>query len=125
MTYCIMKASREPVTIPVEMVIPMKAPTWPLASPSTVCGAFTAHKVLTYPFVIENSARLRITNQSEEKRAAGATSKLIRRKVTKKIVRKAELILMTRLLRRRQETPPMYLPIVSIKLKHAWMNMKC
>ena len=73
--------------------MPMKPPTCPLASPSTVIGALTAQRVLTYPFVMENRIRLRMINQSEEKIPAGGTSNEIRRHVTRKRVLKMERIL--------------------------------
>ena len=39
-------ATSDPSMIPVEMVIPMKAPTCPFYSPSTAPGAFIAQSVL-------------------------------------------------------------------------------
>jgi len=36
-----------PSRMPVEIVMPINPPTCALASPSTVWGAFTAHRVLT------------------------------------------------------------------------------
>ena len=124
MINCIRKASIEPITIPVEIVMPMKAPTWPCASPQTVLGAFTAHRVLTQPFESENSTRLKMMKPSVGN-SFGATSKEISKKVMTKIVRMRALILIVGFFRIKQVTPPQYLPIESHRLKMPWMKRTC
>ena len=52
----IANASNEPLNIPNDIVRPMNAPTYPFYSPSTVCGAFIAHKVPVYPLEKEKRA---------------------------------------------------------------------
>ena len=103
-------APRDPSRIPREMVTLTNAPTWPLYSPCTVCGAFTAHRVPTKPFVKAQRVSLRILNQSAWNSQAGEHSKATARNVARKIVLAADISRAVFRFTSTHWSPPMYRP---------------
>ena len=110
-------AMSDPSMIPVEMVIPMKAPTCPFCSPSTVPGALIAHRVLRYPFEKANRSMSKILNQSEFHRASGEIYQVVNMKVPTNMTLAIERMIVILSEIKNVGIPPIFLPIVSPMLK--------
>lgn len=118
-----MKIARiDPSRIPIVIVVPMKAPTYPLCSIVTVPGALTAHKVDTYPFVNAKAIILKILNHDDWKSHIGPTSNATSKNVKTKITLASDSIFIVMPSRSNVFRPPIFLPTVSITLNTEVIN---
>lgn len=113
---------RVPTKIPNVNVVPMKAPTCPLCSYSTVPGAFTAQSVDKYPLVNAKHAMFKIMNQSEIKSQLGPISNAIITMVARKMTLEAVKIFTALQEMSNLWYPAIFLPTVSQTENIVFMN---
>lgn len=113
-------AKMQPITIPIEITEPTRAPVSYLSASGTVPGAQIAHRVEKYPLEIPKTSALVIINQSESK--TPLVAKIIGIKVAKKISLEKLPIKIPFLESIAHYLPPIVLPTVSPMLNRSSMN---